>query len=89
LQQLEEAKLIEKGQKGAHKGKILTKEGFNLIEKAAEQVQKTAPKPEAKQADNQDKKKAHEPKEVKKAKQENGPSGDQAKKAAGAAKPAE
>lgn len=33
LQQLEESKLIQKAEKGAHKGKIATKQGISLLNK--------------------------------------------------------
>jgi hypothetical protein len=35
LQQLEAAELIEKGTKGVHKGRILSKKGMSLLDKTA------------------------------------------------------
>ncbi len=38
LQQLEAANLIKKKEKGAHKGRVITKEGKELLDKAANEV---------------------------------------------------
>jgi small subunit ribosomal protein S19e len=40
LQQLEKAGLAEKGEKGAHKGRVITKQGAKLIGKIAEELMK-------------------------------------------------
>ena len=38
LQQLEKSGLIKQGAKGVHKGRMLTKEGFELLKKCAKEV---------------------------------------------------
>ncbi len=40
LQQLENAKLIKKGSKGTHKGRIITPEGIKLLDSIAKKVKK-------------------------------------------------
>jgi small subunit ribosomal protein S19e len=75
LQQLEAAGLIKKGEKGVHKGRIITPQGVSLIDKAAvrlykprdkapKEEKKEAPKPEAKPKEEKVKEqKAEQPKE--------------------------
>ena len=41
LQQLESAKLIKKNDKGVHKGRVITKEGKELLDKVANEIAKT------------------------------------------------
>ena len=45
LQQLEAAELIEKGTKGVHKGRILSKKGMSLLDKTAASFKTPKPKP--------------------------------------------
>ncbi|MBS3133674.1 30S ribosomal protein S19e [Candidatus Woesearchaeota archaeon] len=42
LQQLESAKLIIKGSKGAHKGRIITPEGIKFLDSVAKKIRKNA-----------------------------------------------
>ncbi|MBW2965163.1 30S ribosomal protein S19e [Candidatus Woesearchaeota archaeon] len=45
LQQLESAELIKKGEKGNHKGRIITPKGVSLLDKAAVKLYKAKPAP--------------------------------------------
>ncbi len=44
LQQLESAELIKKGEKGVHKGRIITPKGISLMDKVAVKLYKSKPK---------------------------------------------
>ena len=53
LQQLEAAELVEKGNKGVHKGRVLSKKGMSLLDRTAASIKpskakKQAPKPSLK-----------------------------------------
>jgi small subunit ribosomal protein S19e len=63
LQQLESAGMIKKGEKGTHKGRIITPLGVSIIDKAAVKLYKARP---AKQAAPAPKPKAEEKAEAKK-----------------------
>ena len=51
LQQLEKVELIKHGQKGVHKGRIVTPKGKSFLDKIASQMQSLKPKQEIKAAE--------------------------------------
>ena len=46
LQQLEKAELIKKGEKGVHKGRVVTPKGISMLDKVADSIAKAKPKEE-------------------------------------------
>jgi small subunit ribosomal protein S19e len=68
LQQLEKADLIKKGERGVHKGRIITPKGKSLMDKAAVSILKSKPKkivaaemPAEEKAEHKQKKHEHKP----------------------------